>query len=152
MFAINERRSDTVGFDQAKKLAVKDFLADYLGYNKEELDELMIAETKIAPSGDDIINVAFASHDDTRELHIRRAESQNEEITVCNYIPPNFYERYTHLNKVCQEMRQKDNTLRTQLRFGKKDIEVFTKHKGDPTGFRVVKLDDFTDISKIPKL
>ena len=147
---IEYRRSSQVGFEAAKKLAVKDFLADNLGYNKEELDSMEIAETRSTRTEGEILNVAFASNDDVREIHIRKAESQNDEITVRNYIPPNFFERYKALNKICNEKRLDNKNLKTQLRFGKKDIEVFTKIRGESTGFKLVKLNEFTAIDDLP--
>ena len=40
--------------------------------------------------------------------------------------------------------------MKTQLRFGKVDIEVYTKVKGEETGYRKVDLDDFTDMRAVP--
>ena len=147
---IEYRRSAQVGFEAAKKLAVKDFLADNLGYIKEELDSMEIAETRSTRTEGEILNVAFASNDDVREIHIRKAESQNDEITVRNYIPPNFFERYKAINKICNERRQENKNLKTQIRFGKRDIEVFTKIRGETTGFKLVALKDFTDVEQLP--
>ena len=62
-----------------------------------------IAETKLATRGEDVINVTMVNHDHLKELHIRRAESQNDEVIIRKYIPPNFYERYMYLNKICNE-------------------------------------------------
>ena len=78
-------------------------------------------------------------------------ESRNENLLVRSYIPPNYHERFMSLNQICAEKRKNDPTLKTQLRFGKKDIEVFTKTKGEESGYKKVDLDDFTDMSLVPE-
>ena len=56
-----------------------------------------------------------------------------------------------YVNGICAEKRKLDQSLKTQIRFGKRDIEVFTKYKGEEAGFKKIKLCDFTDISEIPE-
>ena len=85
-----------------------------------------------------------------RELHICKVESRNDSITGRNYIPPNLYERFMHINKVCTERRAEDDTLKTQLRFGRKYIEIYTKQEGDNTGYRFVKMSDFLNVDRVP--
>ena len=124
--AIENRMDEGASFEGAKILAVKDFLFDNLGYNKEELDKLDIVETKIASKGENVINIAMTEHDDIKELFMRKAESQNDDVIIRNYIPPNFYERYMYLNKICSEKRKEDKMMKTQLRFGSKDSAFLT--------------------------
>ena len=147
--SVNFFRSRDVNFKQAKILAVKEFLTCYLNYEEDELSELEIMETRMS-THEDIINVALAEEDQIRELYIRKAELRREDITIRSYIPPNFYERYMALNKICTEKRAAEGDLKTQLRFGRKNIEVFIKYKDEDKGFRQVPLDDFTDMTKIP--
>ena len=106
---------------------------------------MKVAETRISTKGDDILNVALADTADAKELYIRRAESRNDNLTVRCYIPPNFHDRFMSLNRICMEKRKEDPNLRTQLRFGSKDVEIWIKHKNDDKGFRRVDLEDFTD-------
>ena len=89
--------------------------------------------------------------DQIKEIYMRKAELRNDEITVRTYIPPNYYNRFTYLNQICKEAGGKDNTLKTQLRFGQKDIEIFVKYKGENAPFRMVKIEDFTDPKLVPK-
>ena len=51
-----------------------------------------------------------------------------------------------HLNKICTEKHEADEDLKTQLRFGRNDVEVYTKRKSENQGFWLVNLSDFTDI------
>ena len=137
-------------FEQAKILAIKELLGYSLNLDDTETESLNIMETKLSHKGDDIMNVAFETENEVKELYIRKAELQNSNLTLRNYIPPNFYARFMHLNQLCTQKRSEDPTLRTQLRFGRKDIEIYTKNKTEDTGFRKVKIEDFTD-TEVPK-
>ena len=55
------------------------------------------------------------------------------------------------LNQICVDRRTRYPNLKTQLRFGQMDIELYTKQKGGETGYRFVKLEDFTDMQLVPK-
>ena len=151
MGSVDYFMEDGENFDNAKNAAIKEFLRYNLNYSTQELDELKIAETRMSTRGDDIVNIALEDDMDVRELYIRKAESRNENLIVRSYIPPNYHERFMTLNKICAEKRSNDPSLKTQLRFGKQDIEVFTKTKGEETGYRKVELDDFTDMSAVPE-
>ena len=107
-------------------------------------------ETKFATKGDDVLNVAMTDQSHIRELHVRRAESQNDSITVRNFIPPNFYKRYMSINRICSDRRAENPRLKTQLRFGKSDIELFTKYRGEEQGYRFTKLEDYMDTNELP--
>ena len=140
-----------VNFEEAKVKAVEEFLKYKLDYSEDELKEVEIKETRLSTKGDKIINIAMGTVEMIRELYIHKAEVGDDKITVRCYIPPNYHERFMYLNGICTEMRQEDQSLKTQIRFGKKDIEIFTKRKGEEEGYRKVNLVEFTDISKIPE-
>ena len=53
------------------------------------------------------------------------------------------------LSKIYAQKRLEDTSLKTQLRFGQMDIEVYMKYRGEQVGYRLVKLEDFTDISML---
>ena len=80
--------------------------------------------------------MALDDLDMVKELHIRKAESMNDDITVINYIPPQIYNRYMRLNKICAERRYVDKNLKTQIRFGKQDLEILTKERGSRELFK----------------
>ena len=138
-----------LNFEDAKVAALKDYLKQYLGYIDTELDTLSVVETKFAARGEKILYIALSKQEEIKELHIRRAESRNDRLTVQNYIPPSFYERFMSINRLCAEARAQDPNLKTQLRFGRQDVELFTKYRGGEIGYRLVKLDEFLDITKV---
>ena len=139
-------------FETAKVSAVKEFLQYNLNYSEEELCQLTVAETRLSTKGDDIINVALSDVDEAREVYVRKAESRNDNLIVRSYIPPNFHERFMALNRICAEKRKLEPNLKTQLRFGRKDVEVFTKLKGEDGGYRKVSLEDFTNMDDVPEI
>ena len=148
--SINYFRKQGENFEDAKKSATKEFMKYNLNYSDDDLVDVMIAETRLSTRGDDIVNVAFVNEVDVKELYVRKAESKNENILLRCYIPPNYYERYMCLNRICADKRAEDPGLKTQLRFGKNDIEVYTKTKGGDAGYRKVKLNEFTDMTLVP--
>ena len=137
-------------FEDAKKAAIGEFLNHYLGYSETETEELSIVETQMAGNGDEIVYAAFENEDDLKEIHYRTADCKNKDIELRTFIPPQLYERFIHLNKVCKDMREKNKELKTQIRFGLKDVEVFLKTKGSQEPYEKVPLEDITDTTKIP--
>ena len=129
--------------ETAKTLAVKEFLQYNLNYTVEELEELDIVETRVSTKGDGIVNIAMSSEESIRELYIRKAETRNEDITLRSYIPPNFHKQFMYINKICTEKRAAEPLLKTQLRFGRRDIEVYIKTKDEEAGYKKVALEEF---------
>ena len=72
---------------------VKAILKNELQYNKEELDKLEIAETKLTMKGDGIMYIAFTKQEQIKEIYMRKVETRNDYIVVRNFIPPNMYDR-----------------------------------------------------------
>ena len=134
-------------FEQAKVKAFRNCLVENLGYIEEEVRDIGIAETKFAKN-EDILYAALKKQETVKEMHIWKAESQNDDVLVRSYIPPNLYERFTVINQICKDLQYKD--LKTQLIFGKSDIEVITKYHGQPAEYRLVRLENIMDTSCIP--
>ena len=59
----------------------------------------------MSTKGEDVMNIALATEDDIRELYLRKAEMQDDKIIVRSYVPPNFYERFFHLGRICTEKK-----------------------------------------------
>ena len=68
-----------------------------------------------------------------REIYFCKADSQNDKLFVRIYVPPQVYKRYMALSKECAEQRWYDKELKTQIRYGHRDMEIFTKYKGPRT-------------------
>ena len=147
---IQANMTNSKSYEEAKVIAVKEYLNYYLKFNEEELDEMQLGETKTAAKGDKTMYVAFKDKEHIREIHQRMAECRNPELSTRNYIPPGFHARYMAVNKKCTETRQKFTDTKTQLRFGDHDIEVLTKERGTEEPYRSVELDDFMDGTQLP--
>ena len=99
---------------------------------------------------DGIVYGAFDNLEDIHEIRVRLAESGNTEMTIRNYIPPQIFERYMYPNKVCTSLRERNSLLKTQLRFGRKDIEVLTKTKGNNEPYRIIETETLIDMRDLP--
>ena len=115
-------------FSQAKILAVNEFLMEFLQISEDEMQDFTIIDTMISKKEDELIYVTFREYSSIRDIHRRAAELQNEDIMVHNFIPPQYWERYTHLNKYCGKMKQKDKDIKFQIRFSETDLEVLIKN------------------------
>ena len=135
--------------EQAMKSAVREYMKHYLSYNTEEIEELEIIETKQSKK-DNIIYCVFGRIEDTKELHYRRASSENNDLIIRDYIPPQLYTRYMAIAKKATQKRNDDKTLKTQLRWGPKDIEIYLKTKGTDEPMRKINLKEFMESDDLP--
>ena len=130
-------------YDDAKEKAVREFLEYYLKFSEEELEEMNIVETKLATGVDEIIYIAMEDAEHIKNIHRRKAECKNYNINIINFILPQIFKRYKSLNKICSERRKSDKSLRTQIRFGKTDLEIWTKIRGEDKPLKNVDLISF---------
>ena len=135
---------------EARVQAVKEFLAYNLAYTDEELDRLDIVETREA-ANDNIVYIAINDTVEIKEIYFRKADSRNDTIVLRDYIPPQIHKRFMALNKICSARRMEDENMKTQIRFGNNDLEVFVKTRGTKEQYKLVKLKDFVgDLSTLP--
>ena len=95
-------------FEDAKKMAVDEYLTEYLQLNEEERKDFDIVDTSIAKNDEDLIYFTFRDFDSVKEIRKRVAIIKNEEIKVCVFIPPQFWSRYRFLSNYCSDERAKD--------------------------------------------
>ena len=88
--------------------------------------------------------------EDIKEIYTRISECQDDRVITKSYVPPQLYARYMHLSKICTEERKKYDRIKTQLRYGKKDIEIYIKYKGSKEPFTQEKMVYFTDVTLVP--
>ncbi len=55
------------------------------------------------------------------------------------------------VSHICTDRRKRDSNLKTQIRFGQADIEIFTKYKGSKEGYRMVDMSDFLYDETLPQ-
>ena len=148
---IERQMRKTRDYEEAKIWAVKEHLAVNYRYNQEELDRLEIVETRRSNKDDKVVYIAMRRRTDIRDIYTRREECRNDKTVVKNYIPPQYFERFMALNRLCSRRRSEDSSLKTQVRFGERDLEVLVKTKGEDTPYRVVDLEAFADNEEIPE-
>ena len=141
---------DSKDATEARVKAVQEYLKYYLNFDDEELELLKILDSKQAAK-DNVIYVALENEEHAREIHIRRAASGNEDLIVRDYIPPSFHSRYMAIARKAAQKRSVDKTLKTQLRWGLKDVEVFVKTRGENEQFRRISLKDFMEDDELPE-
>ena len=117
-------------YKEAKIEAVRDFLRVRLRFNEEELEEMRISDAIVSAKRDGVVYAAFEDKGNIHEIRVRTVECREDDIIIRNFIPPQIYDRYMFVNRLCQKLREKDENLRTQVRFGVRDVEVMIKTKG----------------------
>ena len=147
---IEQQWKITKDYEVAKVWAVKVHLAEFYDYNQDELDGLNILETK-RTNRDEVIYIAAESEQDIRDIYSRKAEHKVDETVEKSYIPPQYFEWFSMLNKLCSERRAADQNLKTQIRFGENDLNILMKRKGEDEPYRVVDFEYFTKETSVPQ-
>ena len=139
-------------YEEAKRMAVDEFLGEFLQLNEEERREFEILETITAKSDEDLLYVTFADFESVREIRTRVATIQNDTISVRNYIPPQYWARYRFLSSYCNDEREKNKNMKTMIRFNDHDLEVLMKDRSVEDHYNIVDLKEIEhDVGKIPK-
>ena len=133
----------------ARRMAVEEYLNHFLDFNEEEISELDIVETK--HSKDNVMYIALSNIEHIREIRFRRAACGNDALVMRDFIPPQYHERYMAVAKKAAENRAVEKMLKTQIRWGDKDVEIFTKKKGNDELFSKVDLMEFMGGSSLPE-
>ena len=89
---------------------------------------------------------------DIKDIYARKAECRSDSTIVKSYIPPQFFNRFSALNRICADKRSQDESLKTQIRFGDRDLIVLTKVKGSQDAFEMEDLEDFTAGEELPAI
>ena len=136
--SVDHFEKELQNFEKAKMAAVNEFLQFYLNYEKDEIEDLEIEATQMAK--DDIVYIVIKDQSNIHELYRRIAQSQNNDIITRNFIPPQFFERFMHISMRCKDLRESNNNIKTQMRFGRQDIEVMTKVRGSNDPYKLTSL------------
>ena len=129
--------------------AVKEYLKYYLDYDERELQKLEIEDVKQA-ANDDVIYVALGDREQVKEIHYRRAASGNVDLVARDYIPPQFHTRYMTVAARAKVIREEDKDVKTQIRWGERDVEMFLKRRGENEQFKKVELFEFMAEAVLP--
>ena len=97
----------TVDYDSAKIMVTEEYMRECLKFNDEEMEEFRITDTQHS-SKDNILYIVLDDPRSVKDIYIRMAELQDENLISRNYIPPQFFGRYAALGKYSKELRMKD--------------------------------------------
>ena len=147
---LNEQCEKEDDYEKVKVNMVKNHLRKIYKYNTEELNKIKIEETKITIKDEIFIYIAVKELEDIREIYRRKAEIKRDDVILRNYIPPQFFSRFTALNNICKLRREEDPQLKTQIRFSSKDLEIMTKKKGSTEPFVKTSMNDFVGEQELP--
>ena len=142
----------TGDFPEAQKMAAVEFLQEYLKFDSEDLTDCNITDTKISRKGDDILFIVFDSPDIVKNIRRRIADCQNDHIRTREYVPPQFFNRHNAVSKYAAEMREKDRTLKTQIRWTNNDIVLMTKTRGTDEAFTPITMTEIAEIIDLPRI
>ena len=135
---------------KAQIMAIHEYLEFNLDFNSEELSKLKIKDTKRA-SKDDVIYFTVEDLSQIKEIHYRKAMSKNYDLIVREFNPPQYHAWYMAIARRAAHRRAEDKLLKTQIHWGVKDIEIFTKEKGTKDQFRKEDLKAFMGTEELPK-
>ena len=85
-----------------------------------------------------------------KEINNRRAASSNNDLVTRDFIPSQYHYRYMVIKKRAAEMRAADSSLKTQLRWGDRDIKIFMKTKGSQEQYMETDLKEFMGKEELP--
>ena len=92
------------------------------------------------------------SKDFAKQMFMAAAREQNSKIGVIQFIPPPAIDRKVALGKSLTTFRQMDTSLRTQIRVGECDLEVWAKHhvKGEYHPYVKVDMEVIDPLEELP--
>ena len=90
-----------------------------------------ITDTKISGKGDNVMYIVMDCPEKVINIRKHVADCRNENIKTRDYIPPQFFLRYSALSKYSHEIRSNNPDIKTQIRFLDDNIVLYTQNKGD---------------------
>ena len=84
-------------------------------------------------------------------IRIRMAECNNPKLQAVNLIPPQLFSRYTTLSIYARDLRMREKNLKTQLRYGTRDVELWTKYRGENERYTLFPMEDIENDCQMPK-
>ena len=98
----------TSDLEEARRMAVNEYMMTYLQFSEEELENITIVDTMTAKTDEEIIYVTFKEHSTIRDIYSRVAEIRNDQIQTRIFVPPQFWDRYQCINQYCAEQRSNE--------------------------------------------
>ena len=142
----------TGDYDEAKRMSAVEFLIEYLQFDNADMADMEITDTKISQKNDDILYVVFANPEIVKNVRRRVADCKNDTIRTRDYIPPQYFERYTALARYASDIRNNDKSIKTQIRFGDLDLVLLVKQRGTEEQLRPLNMREIEKEAKLPEI
>ena len=105
------------------------FLHKELSFGK---NDIKIRDARMARDPGSMIMWIDTTEASVKRIYHRAAQIKNKDIQLITYFPGCLYRRKRNLDSILRTQRALDPKLRTQIRLGNTDIQLFTKMFGDP--------------------
>ena len=138
-------------YDDAKKMAAQEYLTVHLRFDDKEVAEMEISDTQVSSKGENILYVVMTDESHIHDIRGRMAMCRDPDLQLQDFIPPQYFKRYIALSKFAQELRLKDKDTKTQIRYGKCDVELWTKNRSQDERFSQMNMDDIEREQRLPK-
>ena len=149
---INYFHKITGDYSLAKKMAAGEFLQGYLKFDENDMNDMDITDTKISGKGDNIMYIVLDCPEKVINIRKRVADCRNENIKMQDYIPPQFFLRYSALSKYSHELRSSNPDIKMQIRFSDDNIVLYTKLKGTQEPFLPENMPELIERIKLPAI
>ena len=133
-------------------MAAAEFLQGYLKFDDADLSDIDITDTKMSAKGDSIMYIVLDCPEKVVNIRKRLADCQNDAVKTREFIPPQFFDRYTALGRYASELRGRKPEVKTQIRFLDNDIGLFTKIRGSMLPFLPVNMMELEEECKLPDI
>ena len=138
-------------YDEAKKMAAQEFLNVHLRFDKKEIAEMVITDTQVSAKGENIVYVVMSDERHIKDIRSRMAQCRDPDLQLQDFIPPQLSKRYIALSKFAQDLRGKDNGMKTQIRYGQVDVELWTKRKCQDKRYDTINMEEIEMNERLPK-
>ena len=112
---------------------------------------IVITDSQVSAKCENILYIVTRESDSIKDIRSRMADCRDPDLYCMDFIPPQYFSRFTALRKFATELRQKNNSTKTQIRFGNHDLELWTKTKGTNERYEIVPLEIIEENNTLPK-
>ena len=116
-------------YEEQRVDAAVEFLTKELKFGN---DDVIIKEAKMSTKVDSNIMWVTMTEQKVKETFQRAARVKNSKIKLFTFFPASIWDRKVELDRLCKIQREINPKLRTQIRLGSNDIELYTKEINEP--------------------
>ena len=92
---------------------------------------ITIKNAKMSTSPGSKILWITTTEEEVKQMYVQAARRKSKEIRLKTYFPPILYPRMLALERILREEKNMNPRLQSQIRLGKRDLELYTRHIGE---------------------